>query len=132
MCPCRSLIIVAWFAADADSIGEMRQGKSGPKRKRWRLGYDPMLFQPRDVLYVGSCGYESLSDQMYNDGGAKWARVKRKLLTELKRLPVDERKLYVVAIAGPDAVVDFSDQREVCTTKHTNVPLATQDLTLAL
>lgn len=49
-------------------------------------------------MRVGSCGYESISDQLFNDGGQNFAAVKGKLLAQLTALPADERPTFAAAM----------------------------------
>lgn len=62
----------------------------------------------------GSCGYEASCDQLYNDGGKDFEKVKNKLLGCLKALPVDERRTFAVAMLGTSvASVNIRNDRQV-------------------
>lgn len=85
-----------------------------PGLVRDEVGYDRSLFYIRDVEYKGSCGYEAISDQLYNDRGESWQRVRSVLLATMKALPWRERQVFAVAIFGSTNVNRFQDDAIVC------------------
>jgi len=97
--------------ADADQASSvLKRARSGPV---FAEGYDPSLFYARDVARVGSCGYEAISDQLFNDGGAQYQTVKDTLLRMLKSMPWSDRQVFIVAMFGRVRIDQFKNQQTV-------------------
>ena len=98
---------------DRDSLPKRLQQPKPQAVATHRLGYDPLVFETRDVQYKGSCGYECISDQLYNDFGTAWSTVKAKLVAAMKSLSWPDRQLMHAAITGSEASASLKSDHAV-------------------